>query len=168
MNQKYIFPKNKVHFMKLVSFARKIIEICNKCKANPTIYGSFVHFYHTKDQKLRVNDIDLLVQPKYLSKIAEQLEKNKIKFKFYPYGIIVKRGKLKVEIDRMEKEYEKNSHPFFKKLEKIDFYGLKVRIIALKQLEEIYKTVIFKTKEDKIKMGGKIKHLENFLGRKLK
>jgi hypothetical protein len=164
----YLYPKNKGHFKELILFAKQVIEVCKKCKSNPVIYGSFSPFYHTKDQNLKVNDIDLLVQPRYFSKIAEQLEKSKIKFKHYPYGFIVKKGILKVEIDKTEKQYENNSHPFFKEVKKIDFYGIKVNVLSLNQLEQIYKIAILRTQDDKMKIGSKIKHLESFLGRKLK
>jgi predicted nucleotidyltransferase len=163
----YLYPKNKEHFKKLIPLVKKIIRSLRENKINPIIYGSFAHFYHTKDEKMSVNDIDLLVQEKYISNALEALRKHKIKFKPYPYGVIVKKGKLKVEVDKMDKEYnsaKKNS--FFQNVKKIDFYGINVQIISLKQLEGIYKAA--NTKEDKLKMGNKIKHLETFLGRKLK
>jgi hypothetical protein len=52
--------------------------------------------------------------------------------------------------------------------DKIDFYGTKTRVITLKQLEEIYPIAYNRSVEDKVKLMKEIKHLEKFLGRKLK
>ena len=49
MNKQYIYPKNKEHFKKLIPFAQKIIKLCKDNRVEPIIYGSFAHFYHTKD-----------------------------------------------------------------------------------------------------------------------
>ena len=50
---------------------------------------------------------------------------------------------------------------------KINFYGIQTKIITLKQLEEIYPEAYKRTKDNKIKIMKKIKHLEKFLGKKL-
>ena len=57
-------PKNKQHFKELIPFAKQIINICKNNKITPVIYGSFAHFYHTKDKNMKVNDIDILIQKK--------------------------------------------------------------------------------------------------------
>jgi len=163
-----LYPKNATHFKKLIPLTKKVISICKKNKIKPVIYGSFAHFYHTKDAKIKINDIDILIQEKYISKLAKELKKQKIKFSFYPPGIIVKKGRIKLEIDKMDKEYNTKNHFFFKNVKKIDFYGIKTNVLSIKQLEDIYEAAFLRTKEDKIKIGKKIDHLEKFLGRKLK
>lgn len=168
MREKYLYPKNKDHFKKLIPLAKKILSICKHIKANPVIYGSFAHFYHTKDEKFKVNDIDILILDKYIPVLAEELKIHKIKFRLYPPGILVREGKLKVEIDKMDKEYEKRNHPFFLKTSNINFYGIDTNTISLKQLEEMYLGADIQTKKNKLKIGKKTKHLERFLGRKLK
>lgn len=163
------YPKNKKHFIKLLSLAKSVISLCKRAKTKPIIYGSFSHFYHTRDKKMKINDIDLLIKEKDFFKIPKILEKNKIKFSFYPAGIIVKKGKLKVEIDKMEKQFNtKKKEGFFKNLVIIDFYGVKCHTLSLKQLEKIYLAGDIIEEEDKMRMDRKIKHLEEFLGRNLK
>ncbi len=165
----YIYPKNKEHFKKLISLAKKVIIALRKNKIRPIIYGSFAHFYYTKDEKMSVNDIDLLVQEKFISSALEVLRKNKIRFKPYPYGAIVGKVGLKVEVDKMDKEYNfPKKRSFFQNVKKIDFYGTSVWVVSLEQLEGLYRVADIKTKEDKLRFGDKIKHLEAFLGRKLK
>ncbi len=163
-----IYPKNKEHFKELIPFAKRILKMCNKNKIPSVIYGSFVHFYHTKDKAMRVNDIDILIQEKNISKIAGELKKHNIKFGFYPYGIIVKNKKLKVEIDKLDKKHSSKNSSFFKNIKKIDFYGVKTNALSLKQIEDIYKTARPRTKDNKLKIRKEIKSLENFLGRSIK
>lgn len=165
-----IFPKNKEYFKELVSFAKKIISICEKNKIPTVIYGSFAHFYYTQDENMKVNDIDIIIPKKDFSKAIKLLEQNKIKFKYYPkwVTIVIKKEKLKVELDWVGLGYKRmKEDSLLKKVKKIDFYGTKVRMITLKQLEEIYPLAYKRSKEDKAKILEKIKHLEKFLGRKL-
>lgn len=165
-----IYPKNKRYFKRLLPFAKKIILICQKNDIIPVIYGSFSHFYWTRDENMKVNDIDILVHKKNLSKVLELLEENRIKHKYYPkYGtIIIKKGKLKVEIDEVWSGYKTlKDKSLTKNVKNIDFYGIKVKIITLKQIEEIYPMAYNRSKDNKVKILKKIKHLENFLGRKL-
>ena len=174
---KNIYPKNKEYFKKLIPFAKKIINICKKNKVSPIIYGSFAHFYHTKDKNMKVNDLDLIIPKKDFEKVARLIEKNKINSKYikeYPDNmmntIISKKGNLKIELDEVGTGYKTLSEGVLSKniFNIIDFYGLKVRMITLKQLEDIYVVAYNRTKDDKVKISKKIKHLEAFLGRKLK
>lgn len=167
----YTYPKNKEYFKRLVSFSKKIISILQENKIKPVIYGSFAHFYYTKDEGMKINDIDLMVHKKDLPKTVEMLKKHKIKHKYVPeYStIIIKQEGLKVEIDSIGRGYGKlNDKNLLTKTKKIDFYGKDVKIITLKQLEDIYGVAYNRTEDNKIKIGKRIKHLESFLGRRLK
>jgi hypothetical protein len=166
-----IYPKNKEDFKKLIPFAKEIILIFQKNKITPVIYGSFAHFNYTKDRNMKVNDLDLLIQKKKFRKVLKILEKNKIKFKYYPKWktLIIKKGKLKIELDEVGKGYRLlTKENLIKSTKKIDFYGLKVKMITLKQLEEMYPVAYNRSKDDKARIKKKIKHLEKFLGRELK
>jgi|TARA_Y100000310_G_C20640972_1_gene793865 hypothetical protein len=168
-----IYPKNKEHFKKLIPFAKKIISICRENKIDPIIYGSFVHFVYTKDTNMNVNDIDIIIPRNGLKKLIKLLKKDKIKFiRCSPedYSIIIKKGKLKLELDEVGTGYKTLNKKSLSKniFNKVDFYGTEIRIITLKQLEEMYPIAYNRSKEDKVKLLKKIKHLEKFLGRKLK
>lgn len=166
-----IYPANKAHFKKLIPFTKKILSVCKEAGINPVIYGSFAHFYHTRDEKMKVNDIDILIPKRDFPRLVKGLEKNKIKFKYYPApGLIIKKGKLKVEVDEVGTGYKTLTEKSLSKniFDKADFYEVKVRLITLKQLEEIYLIAYNRSREDKVKILKKIKHLERFLGRKLK
>ena len=170
--EKKIYPKNKEYFKELIPFTKEIIQICKENKIRPIIFGGFAHFYHTKDKKMKVNDIDILIPKKDSKKLIKLLEENKIKFKYYPKWatIIIKKGKLKVDVDNLTVGYKtlKNSSLSKDIFNKIDFYGVNVDVITLKQLEEIYPIAYKRSQEDKARILKKIKHLEKFLGRRLK
>jgi hypothetical protein len=171
--KKVIYPRNREHFKKLLQFAKEIILICQKNNISPVIYGSFAHFYYTKDEKMKVNDIDILINKKYFPKMMQLLKKNKIKFKhFTDYDSdlnIIKDGKLKVEVDEVGTGYKTlTDKSLTNNVNTINFYGIKVKMITLKQLEDIYPVAYNRSKDDKAKILKKIKHLEKFLGRKLK
>jgi hypothetical protein len=141
--------------------------ICKEAGADPVIYGSFSHFYHTKDKSMEVHDIDVLIQKKNFLEITKKLKKNKIRFKYYPQWktCVIKRGKLRVELDEFETENENLSEK--SNYEELDFYGIPTRFITLKQLEEMYIIGYGRTTDSKDKILKKIKKLERFLGRKI-
>lgn len=168
---KKLHPANKSHFKKLIPFAQKIIKVCKENKIEPIIYGSFAHFYHTRDDRMKVNDIDLLIPKKDLQKLANSLKKHKFKFKYLPKWniIIIKNNLLRVEVDAIGFWYnDLENSPIFKNPEKINFYGINSKLISLKNLEKLYLIAYKRTNDNKEKVFAKIKHLEKFLGRKLK
>lgn len=170
---KEIYPKNKEHFKKLIPFAQKIISICKEAGADPIIYGSFAHFYHTKDKTMKVNDIDLMI-PEYTKnspKLNGLLKKNKINFRYLPKWetTIVTKGKLKVEIDSVGLGHEGFDEKtlFEKEHDKANFYGINVKMFKLEHFEKSYVRAYLKSTDNKDKIMDKIKRLEKFLGRKI-
>lgn len=164
---KEIYPKNKEHLKKLIPFAQRIIKLCKENGIDPIVYGSFAHFYHTKDKNMNVNDIDMIIPKKDFPKIEKALRKN-TDLKITPDGgtIIIEKGKLKVELD--EQDLGPNKNLTKQKFSTIDFYGIDARIIDLKSLERIYPIAYHDSIRDRDKILGRIKSLEKFLGRKIK
>jgi len=81
MQNKY--PKNREYFKKLIVFAKEIIKLCNKNDIHMVIYGSFAHFYHTK-QNINVNDIDVMIQKNDYPKFLNYLMKRKLNTSINP------------------------------------------------------------------------------------
>jgi len=160
-----IYPANKEHFEKLIPFAQEIIALCKENKISPIIYGSFAHFYYTKDKSLNVNDIDLLIPKKEFPKILKEIKK-KIKAEVILEGgtIIIKKGKIIIELDSSE---ENELNKLQKNLIQIDFYGTDIKIIGLKDLENIYPIAFNESTRNKGKVLEKIISLENYFGRKI-
>lgn len=161
-----IYPVNKKHFEKLIPFAKEVISLCKENKINPIIYGSFAHFYYTKDNSLNINDIDFLILKKEFPKILREIKK-KIKAEIILDGgtIIIKKGKLIIELDSSE---EKELNLLQKNLTQIDFYGNEIKIIGLKDLENIYPIAFNESSRNKGKVLEKVISLENSLKRKIK
>ncbi|MFC1710620.1 hypothetical protein ACFLZJ_00465 [Nanoarchaeota archaeon] len=170
MKKRYLYPKNKEYFKELIPFAQGIIKLLQKNKIYPVIHGSFAHLYYTKDKEIKVNDIDIMVQRKDFHNIIKLLEDNNIKFKYYPeYEIlIIKKGKLKVEVDMPGGYKTLKDKSLLKVTKRINFYGVKVKMLTLEQLEDVYIVAYNRSADDKAKIKKKIKHFEKFLGRKLK
>lgn len=165
-----IYPKNKEQFKKQVIFTKKVMKVLEKNKIKFVIYGSFAHFYHTKDENMSVNDIDILIKTKDFDKVVKGLEKTKFKFKYYKEHdtIIIKENRLRVEVDSISLGYPSIKKDMLPRTgKKISFHGMLVNLITLKQLEEMYPLAYKRTNDNKVKIRKKIKHLENFLGRKL-
>ncbi len=130
-----IQPKNKEEFRKLKEFASEIKDVCGKIGVKPVVWGGLAYFGYTKDKNTKVGDIDFLVPKKYLKKIMKKLDEKGFEYKFYKDWdlIIIKKGKLKVEIDPIER-YCKG-----KRFRKFDFNGFEVRVVSLKELIRMYR-----------------------------
>lgn len=170
--QKKIFPKNKKHLDKLIPFAQKIIIICREADTDPVLYGSFAHFLHTGDKKIKINDINLLVRNKDLPKISSLLNKKGIESEYIPKEskIITTYKKLRVEIDGVGFDYKTitDDSIFSDFFQRTDLAGIEVRAITLEQLEDIYSVAYNRARKDKKKILKKIKQLEKVLGRQIK
>ncbi|MBU1136411.1 MAG: GNAT family N-acetyltransferase [Nanoarchaeota archaeon] len=169
-----ILPKNKRYFKKLIPFAQRIIQTIEDGGIPTIVYGSFAHFYHTKDKTMNVNDIDIMVpeHKKNLQKISSILKKSNIKHNYYPKWetLIIKKGMLKVEVDGVGQNYKtmKENSLFKFNYDKIDFYGLSVKLLKLNQIEEMYSRALIESDKTKLNVVHKVKLLEKFLDRKIK
>jgi len=56
------FPSNKELFIRLIDFCKEIIDICDKQNIKPIIYGNLAVFVYTKNSKMNINDIDMLIK----------------------------------------------------------------------------------------------------------
>lgn len=131
------FPSNKDLFIKLINFCKEILLVCKEQGVEPVVYGSLAVFVYTKNLKMKVNDIDMLVKEEDFSKIIGALKENGIKFKYDKkwHVLQVLSDNLKIEFDSVD-FWQKDLPRDFKEL---DFYGLTVKILGLDVLKEVYK-----------------------------
>ena len=132
-----IYPKNKAHFVKLMSFTKKIARICIELRIYPIIYGSLAYLIYTVDNKVKINDIDFLISESSFPKLIKALKKKKIKHTYHEkwHTLIIKKGKLRIEFDSIN--FWQRSLP--KSFNNLDFNGLKVRVVSLNTLKKIYR-----------------------------
>jgi len=137
-----IYPKNKEHYIKLIKFAKEILDICKEIGIEPIAYGGLIYFGYALDKNTPIHDIDFLVPEKYLGKIAEKLKKRKIRYswnhKRHDFKIY-KKG-AKIELDALENYKCKG------KIKRFDFDGLKVNAVSLKSLTNTYKNACKESK----------------------
>ena len=131
------FPSNKEQFVRLVDFCKEIIDICNKQKVEPIIYGSLAVFVYTKNIKMNVNDIDMLIREKDFAKIIKILKERKIKYNYDEkwHVLQILKDDLKIEFDSID--FWQKDLP--KDFQELDFYGKKLKILSLDTLKNIYK-----------------------------
>lgn len=183
-----IYPKNKAHFLRLLSFGKEIIQLCGRHGTKPILYGSMAHFLHTGDTGMRINDLDFLVPGKKVPGIYNELKregaveflwkigtihtpdvmraakraKGKMLIVRFPdsNGTIIVKGDLRVELDDLYKTFEQEKG-MLKEFVPLDLDGERIRMISLPGLRKLYRIAHKAEKgKDKAKIRRKIKRLE--------
>ena len=131
------FPSNRKLFIRLVGFCKEIVLICKRWDIEPIIYGSLAVFVYTKNLRMKVNDIDMLVKEKDFSKLIEALKEEGIKFNYDKKWHVLQifKDDLKIELDSVD-FWQKDLHLDFKEL---DLYGLTVKLLSLNALKDVYR-----------------------------
>ena len=150
-----VYPKNKKKFLRLLKFAKEILDICRKVNVNPVVYGSLACFIYSKDKNMAVNDFDFLIPKNSFDKIIHLLNENKIIYHYSVkwHTIQIFNKNLKVELDSIE-YWQKN---LSNKFEYLNLNGLKIKIISLNDLTKIYRKLA------KIGRTNRKKKIEKYL-----
>ncbi len=143
--KKEIYPSNNLYFQKLKTFGREVLKICKENRINPIIYGSYMLFYYTKNNNLKVNDLDFYIKEKDFTKLIKVLEDHKIKFSYSKewHTLQVFKRKLKIEFDSIDFWYRGS-----KELINLNFEGIKVKALSLESLKRIYKRASERSKDN--------------------
>ncbi|MDO8564100.1 MAG: hypothetical protein Q7R87_03765 [Nanoarchaeota archaeon] len=142
-----INSNNKIHIIKLIKFY-KILE--DKIKIKPILYGSLAYFIYTKDNTIKINDLDFLIRENAFKKIIKFLEKSKIKYHYSKewHTLQVFKGKLKIEFDSID-FWQKNLSI---KFQTVTINNAPIKVITLNNLIAIYKKAS-KVSKDKPKQN---------------
>ncbi len=130
-------PSNKELFVRLVDFLKEIIDICDEQNVEPIVYGSLAVFVYTKNSKMNVNDIDMLIREKDFAKIIKVLKERKITYIHDEKWCVLQilKDDLKIEFDSID-FWQKNLP---RDSQELDFYGKTLKILSLNTLKNIYK-----------------------------
>ncbi len=115
--EKIQLKKSNPEFVKLISFAGEILQLCKKINCKPKLYGGLAYMYYTKDMKTEVNDIDFITSLKQIKQIIKQVEHVRgISYEFREkegYLKLLKNG-LKVSFDdvRVRPFFNQQSNKF--------------------------------------------------------
>ena len=99
-----LLPVNSESFQELLKKSAIILNICENLKIIPIVYGSFACFYHTQDENMPVNDLDLLVPEDSFPELINILKKNNIIHKEMTWtSIVCTIDNSKIELDSIER-----------------------------------------------------------------
>jgi hypothetical protein len=100
-------PQNELEFFKLIAFARTLDSACRELSVQPVAYGSLAYAFHTQDQSITVNDIDLLEPESSFQKILTAFDSaTEIKCETTTYHCLkLFRDGVEVSFDAIERYY---------------------------------------------------------------
>ena len=132
-----IYSKNKKKFLKLVGFANEVIDILKKLKINPIARGSLAVFIYTKNEQMKVNDIDFLVSEDEFEKVIKELIRKRIRYNYSRKWHVLQIFKpgVKVELDAIHFWQKKLSNNF----NYYKFGKSNIKVIGLKDLISTYR-----------------------------
>ncbi len=130
-------PNNRDDFSKLLSFAQVLFLKCAELSVQPVVYGSLAYAFYTKDGKININDIDLLVPESFFPRIivaVKNLPDVTCEETTY-HSLKLFRNGVKISFDAIEEYYHDLPRDFV--AGKIN--GLAFSLVPRKALEEVYK-----------------------------
>jgi hypothetical protein len=96
-------PKNRAHFSRLLEFCKEILSVCNDLGIAPILSGSLAVFAYTRNQAIRVNDIDLACSERDFPRLSRALGERGIAYELKAWHVLqARRDDLKVEFDSLE------------------------------------------------------------------
>jgi hypothetical protein len=157
-----IYPENKEHFFRLLEFYEVINGICQELTIEPVLNGSLAVFGYTRNQVMKVNDIDLACSEMEFPRICRALDAKCIDYVVKDWHVLqVRQEDLKVEFDSIE---------YWMKDLPIDYEYLLIRnypfkIVLLPVLKQLYQrglegTACFDDKINRAKYANFIAKLE--------
>lgn len=129
-----MYSNNKKHFLNLLNFYK---QLKRKLKITPILYGSLAYFIYTKDNKIKIHDLDFLIRENTFNKIIPILKKHNIKYNYSKeyHTLQVLKNNLKIEFDSID-FWQRN---LSMKSNNIKINNTSLKVINLKSLTNIYK-----------------------------
>lgn len=96
-------PQNSEHFSRLLAFYRDIDRVCHDLHITPLLSGSLAVFAYTRNQMMRVNDLDLACSESAFPRLSDALAAHGMASEVKAWHVLqVRREGLKVEFDSIE------------------------------------------------------------------
>jgi len=96
-------PHNSEHFSRLLAFYRDIVPVCHDLHITPLLSGSLAVFAYTRNQMMRVNDLDLACSESAFPRLGDALAAQGMAFEVKAWHVLqVRRDGVKVEFDSIE------------------------------------------------------------------
>jgi len=149
-------PNNGDDFSKLLSFAQALFLRCAELNVQPVVYGSLAYAFYTKDEKININDIDLLIPESFFPHIAaavKNLPDVTCEETTY-HSLKLFHGGVKISFDAIEEYYHGLPRDFV--AGKIN--GIAFSLVPKNALEEVYKrgaeTIPMKKEQYTVKLNA--------------
>ena len=96
-------PQNGEHFSRLLAFYRDISLVCRDLHITPLLTGSLTVFAYTRNQLMRVNDIDLACSESVFLRLSGALAAHGMVAQVTVWHVLqMRKDELKVEFDSIE------------------------------------------------------------------
>ena len=129
-------PQNREYFSRLLAFYHDIIPVCHDLHITPPLTGSLAVFAYTRNQMMRVNDIDLACSESAFPQLGNVLAAQGMESVVKAWHVLqVRKDDLKVEFDSIE--YWFAGVPTDDDTLIIDEYVFNV--VGLSSLQELYR-----------------------------
>jgi hypothetical protein len=129
-------PASKVHFSRLLEFGKEILTICSHLDITPILSGSLAVFGYSRNQTMRVNDLDLACSERDFPRLSQALEAQGIAYELKEWHVLqVRRDDLKVEFDSVE--YWMGDLP--EDYDTLMIAGCTFKVVGLASLRELYR-----------------------------
>src|SRR3954451_15304873 len=95
-------PQNSEHFSRLLAFYLDIVPVCQNLHIPPLLTGSLAVFAYTRNQSLRVNDLDLACPESAFPRLRNTLAVHGMASEVKAWHVLqIRRDGLKVEVDSL-------------------------------------------------------------------
>lgn len=129
-------PHNREHVTRLLAFYRDIAPVCNDLHVTPLLSGSLAVFAYTRDQRMRVNDLDLACSESAFPRLHEALAARGMATEVKTWHVLqVRQDSLKAEFDALEYWYAGVSTDH----DTLTIGGCAFNIVGLSSLRELYR-----------------------------
>ncbi len=131
------YPTNKEHYLKLLAFAKEVVEKLRAEGIGPVLWGGLAYFAYSRDESYNVSDMDLLIPEKQLSLALRTLKESPWTVDYIDGwdSIVVRKSQLRVELDPLERYCKSRDFA----LASFPSLSLSIPIVSLDELVAIYK-----------------------------
>jgi hypothetical protein len=148
-------PRNRAHFSRLLEFCREVVVICQDLDIEPVLNGSLAVFAYTKNEGMRVNDIDLACSEFAFPRLSRTLDAKGIVCVVKEWHVLqARRDDLKVEFDSIEYWMAGLAQDY----DTLVIEGCALKVVSLSSLKELYKRGLEATASQSDR-GNRTKHL---------
>jgi hypothetical protein len=129
------FPRDDERLARLLDFAEEVVGICNELGIQPMLSGSLAVLAYTRNENIRVNDIDLSCKENDFAKITGLLTIRGTAYNLKEWHVLqVSRDDLKIEFDAQE--YWMSDMP--EEHELLCIEDLELKMVSLDYLRRLY------------------------------